>query len=355
GPARRWAVAHLRLRRRTGPPPRGAPGEALPVQGRRRNAALVLVCGSRGAKTRCASRKPQRPRSRGVPAGLRLAGQRAPAHRGGNREAAARLSRAGEAPLRAAIRSRSSARLGRDPGGRSASRRGGILKRPTDTAEVERQIQQLVELRHADPHAVLGVHPDGDGVVVRAYRPDAERVTVLPDFGGQIPARHRKGGVFEARLNGRKDVFGYLLKIDYRGGASFTLRDSYSFPPTLGELDSHLVSEGRHERIWERLGAHPRHHQGVYGTSFAVWAPATASVIHQLDRYLWRDEQWMERRGKQDVFRRPMSVYEVHLSSWRRVVEEGSRSLTWKEAAGQLGDYVKGMGFTHVEFLPLAE
>ncbi len=306
-----------------------------------------------------------------------------------------------------------------------ASPGGGILKRPTDTAEVERQIQRLVELRHSDPHGVLGVHPDGDGVVVRAYRPDAERVTVLPDFGGQIPARHRKGGVFEARLNGRNDVFGYLLKVDYRGGASFTLRDSYSFPPTLGELDSHLVSEGRHERIWERLGAHPRHHQGVFGTSFAVWAPtarsvsvvgdfnswdgrlhqmrsmgstgvwelfvpdvgagarykfeirpgsggtqvlkadpyafrtevppATASVIHQLDRYLWRDEQWMERRGKQDVFRRPMAVYEVHLSSWRRVVEEGSRSLTWKEAAAQLGDYVKGMGFTHVEFLPLAE
>ena len=66
--------------------------------------------------------------------------------------------------------------------------------------------------------------------------------------------------------------------------------------------------------------------------------PATASVIHQLDRYLWRDEQWMERRGNQDVFRRPMAVYEVHLSSWRRVVEEGSRSLTWKEAAAQLGE-----------------
>ena len=299
------------------------------------------------------------------------------------------------------------------------------MKRPTDTAEVERQIQRLVELRHSDPHGVLGVHPDGDGVVVRAYRPDAERVTVLPDFGGQIPARHRKGGVFEARLNGRNDVFGYLLKVDYRGGASFTLRDSYSFPPTLGELDSHLVSEGRHERIWERLGAHPRHHQGVFGTSFAVWAPtarsvsvvgdfnswdgrlhqmrsmgstgvwelfvpdvgagarykfeirpgsggtqvlkadpyafrtevppATASVIHQLDRYLWRDEQWMERRGNQDVFRRPMAVYEVHLSSWRRVVEEGGRALSWKEAATQLADYVQGMGFTHVEFLPVAE
>lgn len=124
------------------------------------------------------------------------------------------------------------------------------MKRPAEATEVDRQIQRLVELRHPDPHAVLGIHPDGDGVVVRAYRPDAERVTVLPDFGGQIPARHRNSGVFEARLNGQHDVFGYLLRVDYRGGASFTFRDPYSFRPTFGELDSHLVSEGRHERIW---------------------------------------------------------------------------------------------------------
>ncbi len=299
------------------------------------------------------------------------------------------------------------------------------MKRPVETTEVDRQIQRLVDLRHSDPHAVLGIHPDGDGVVVRAYRPDAERVTVLPDFGGEIPARNRNSGVFEARLNGQHEVFGYLLRVDYRGGASFTFRDPYSFRPTFGELDSHLVSEGRHERIWERLGAHPRHHQGVYGTSFAVWAPtarsvsvvgdfnswdgrlhqmrslgstgvwelfvpevgggarykyeirpgnggprllkadpyafrteappATASVIHQLDRYLWNDAEWMERRRTQDPIRRPMTVYEVHISSWRRVVEEGSRPLSWKEAAAQLGEYVSAMGFTHVELLPVAE
>jgi 1,4-alpha-glucan branching enzyme len=294
-----------------------------------------------------------------------------------------------------------------------------------EAAEVDRQVQRLVELRHSDPHAVLGVHPDGDGVVIRAYRPDAERVTVLPDFGGQVPARHRKSGVFEARLNGRREVFGYLLRVDYRGGASFTFRDPYSFPPTFGELDAHLISEGRHERIWERLGAHPRHHHGIFGTSFAVWAPnarsisvvgdfnswdgrlhqmrslgsagvwelfvpeigagarykfeirpgsggthilkadpyafrtepppATASVIHQLGRYRWDDGEWMERRRAQDPIRRPMTVYEVHLSSWRRVVEEGNRPLSWKEAAAALGDYVSDMGFTHVELLPVAE
>jgi 1,4-alpha-glucan branching enzyme len=299
------------------------------------------------------------------------------------------------------------------------------LRKPTDAAAMEPEIRRLVELRHPDPHSILGNHPDAGGVVIRAYRPDAERVTVLPDFGGEIPARHRGAGVFEARLNGRDDVFGYLLRVDYRGGASFTFRDPYSFLPTFGELDLHLVSEGRHERIWERLGAHPRHHQGRFGTSFAVWAPnarsvsvvgdfnswdgrlhqmrtigstgiwelfipelsagarykyeirpgsggmhllkadpyafrteappATASVIHELGRYRWGDDAWMERRRAGDPQRRPLSIYEVHLSSWRRVVEEGNRPLTWKEAAEALAEYASGMGFTHVEFLPVAE
>ena len=85
------------------------------------------------------------------------------------------------------------------------------MRRPTDLAKVDLEIERLVELRHPDPHAVLGIHPDGDGVVIRAFRPDAERVTILPDFGGEVPARHRKGGVFEARLNGRKDVFARCL------------------------------------------------------------------------------------------------------------------------------------------------
>src|SRR5207244_2900895 len=67
-------------------------------------------------------------------------------------------------------------------------------------------------------------------------------------------------------------------EVRYPGSAIFTLRDPYSFPPTLGELDSHLAAEGRHERLWERLGAHPAHHRGTYGTSFAVWAPTARSV-----------------------------------------------------------------------------
>jgi len=299
------------------------------------------------------------------------------------------------------------------------------MRRPISPAQVDEQLRRLLDLSHPDPHSLLGIHPDGDGVVVRTFRPDAERVTVLPDFGGRVPAAHRRGGVFEARLNNRSDLFGYLIEVRYPGGATFTLRDPYSFPPTLGELDSHLAAEGRHERLWERLGAHPAHHRGTYGTSFAVWAPTarsvsvvgdfnswdgrlhpmralgstgiwelfvpevgpgtrykfevrpgsggarllkadplafrteappqTASVVHALDRYQWKDAGFIKSRAAADPLKRPISIYEVHIGSWRRVVEEGDRSLTWAEAGAQLADYVAEMGFTHVELLPVAE
>jgi len=299
------------------------------------------------------------------------------------------------------------------------------MRRPASLAKVDEQIRRLLDLSHPDPHSVLGMHPDGDGVVVRTFRPDAESVTVLPDFGGRVPAVHRRGGVFEARLNNRHDLFGYLIEVRYPGGATFTLRDPYSFPPTLGELDSHLAAEGRHERLWERLGAHPAHHRGTYGTSFAVWAPTarsvsvvgdfnswdgrlhamrsigstgiwelfvpdvgpgtrykfevrpgsggerllkadplafrteappqTASVVHDLGRYQWRDAEFLKQRATPDPLRKPISIYEAHIGSWRRVVEEGDRALTWAEAGAQLGDYVAEMGFTHVELLPVAE
>ena len=299
------------------------------------------------------------------------------------------------------------------------------MRRAASLAHVDEQIRRLLDLSHPDPHSVLGIHPDGDGVVVRTFRPDAERVTVLPDFGGRVPAVHRRGGVFEARLNNRRDLFGYLVEVRYPGGATFTLRDPYSFPPTLGELDSHLAAEGRHERLWERLGAHPAHHRGTYGTSFAVWAPTarsvsvvgdfnswdgrlhpmramgstgiwelfvpevgpgtrykfevrpgsggarllkadplafrteappqTASVVHALDQYQSKDADFIKSRAAADPLKRPISIYEVHIGSWRHVVEEGDRSLTWAEAGAQLADYVAEMGFTHVELLPVAE
>ncbi|HYO74671.1 MAG TPA: 1,4-alpha-glucan branching enzyme, partial [Archangium sp.] len=298
------------------------------------------------------------------------------------------------------------------------------MKKPMDRQQVDAELQQVVELRHPEPHRVLGIHPDGDGMVARAFRPDAVAIHLLPEFGGRIPMTHRLGGVFEARINGKSEAFNYLIEVEYPGNKKFTLRDPYSFLPTLGDIDLHLAGEGRHEEVWKRMGAHPLHHSGISGVAFAVWAPtaagvsvvgdfnswdgrlhsmrrmgssgiwelfipevgegtrykfeirpghggrllksdpyafrtevppATASVVHDLNHFRWTDEQWMTGRAGKNVDHEPWSVYEVHLASWRRVVEDGDRSLTYREMATALADYVKQMGFTHVELMPVSE
>jgi 1,4-alpha-glucan branching enzyme len=192
--------------------------------------------------------------------------------------------------------------------------------------------------------------------------------------------------------------------------------DPYRYLPTLGEFDLHLIAEGRHEELWRVLGAHVREIGQVTGTSFAVWAPnahgvrvtsdfnywdgrthpmrslggagvwelfvpgvgdgtrykyaicgpdgvwrekadplaqaaekppATASVVYT-SRYTWEDGRWITARAERQPVYEPMSIYEVHLGSWRP-------GLSYRELAVELVDYVTDLGFTHVEFLPVAE
>ena len=90
---------------------------------------------------------------------------------------------------------------------------------------------------------------------------------------------------------------------------------------------------------------------------FAIFnevAPKTASIIWDLD-YSWKDGSWMKERHKYNSLDAPMSVYEMHIGSWKRVVEEGNRSMTYRELAQQLPEYIKNLGFTHVQFLPVME
>jgi 1,4-alpha-glucan branching enzyme len=136
-----------------------------------------------------------------------------------------------------------------------------------------------VSLQLHDPHAYLGAHPQDGGVVVRAYRPEAASVVVRPEKGSAVtlvPAG--EPGVFEGVVKGATLPLRYELEVAYPDGNAFTLRDPYAFPPTIGELDVYLAGEGRHEQLYERLGAHVRELEGVLGTSFAVWAPSARSV-----------------------------------------------------------------------------
>jgi 1,4-alpha-glucan branching enzyme len=211
------------------------------------------------------------------------------------------------------------------------------------------------------------------------------------------------------------------VKADSRRAAK-TQSAAKSFPATLGDIDLHLFGEGKHERIYEKLGAHCRTHEGKRGVSFAVWAPAadhvsvvgsfndwsaakhpmrrlgssgvwelfirglrggelykyaittagqelfkadpyasmmevppnTSSIVYQ-SKYKFGDRVWVRHRAKRQAWREPLSIYEVHMGSWRRVTDEENRPLTYREMAPLLADYVTQNGFTHVEFLPLKE
>jgi 1,4-alpha-glucan branching enzyme len=155
----------------------------------------------------------------------------------------------------------------------------------------EEALKQLLARRWSDPHAVLGAHAIGNDVVFRALRPDAKAVTVrigektlpltaLPDFPG----------VFEGTLKAAKPT-PYELELEFDGGFRSREKDPFAFLPTLGAADLHFVGEGRHRRLWERLGAHPITHQGVAGVSFVVWAPNAFAVALVGDFNFWSDQR----------------------------------------------------------------
>ncbi|MDX2592555.1 1,4-alpha-glucan branching enzyme [Streptomyces sp. WI03-4A] len=281
------------------------------------------------------------------------------------------------------------------------------------TALDEADRDRLLGGAHHDPHALLGAHPVPGGTLFRALRPNARAVAVVVDgVSGELASEG--GGIFSAVLP-YETIPAYTLRVTYDGGEQ-EVEDPYRFLPALGELDLHLIREGRHEELWRALGAEPMTHQGVAGTRFTVWAPnargvrvagdftywdgtqypmrslgasgvwelflpgigedarykfeitsrhggrflkadpmarrtelppATASVV-TASRYEWNDAEWMAHRGDTPVHRAPLSVYEVHLPSWRG-------GLTYRELAEELPAYVTEMGFTHVELMPVAE
>ena len=290
-------------------------------------------------------------------------------------------------------------------------------------------IQTLVTGEHGDPFAVLGPHASRDGsVTVRAFLPGAGEVAVVAD-GGAFLAHPLKpihpDGLWEGKIAGRLPL-AYRLRVTDSAGHVADVEDPYRFPPTLSGFDLHLLGEGTHYRVYDKLGAHAASLDGVAGVIFAVWAPnakrvsvvgdwngwdgrrhpmrlhpgngvwelflpgvvegarykfeilshsgaplalksdpyafgfepdepRTASVVEPLDGFPWSDGAWLSERGRRQALDAPMSVYEVHLGSWRHMPEEGHRSLGYREAAEQLADYVTEMGFTHVELLPVME
>jgi 1,4-alpha-glucan branching enzyme len=279
---------------------------------------------------------------------------------------------------------------------------------------------------HPNPFGYLGLQQTGDGMVVRAFMPEARSVSLVdaasPDNGMPLQ-RVDDAGMFAGRVE-RRSRFAYRLRVAWPGH-EVELDDPYRFPPWLGELDLHLLAEGTHLDAYNKLGAHVTTLEGVAGVVFAVWAPnarrvsvvgdfnnwdgrrhpmrlhpgagiweifipglgererykfeikgldgtllplkadpfafaaerppLTASVVARLGDDPWPDESWLQQRERRVARDAPVSIYEVHLGSWRRKPEEGNRYLSYRELADELIPYVKEMGFSHIELMPVTE
>lgn len=164
------------------------------------------------------------------------------------------------------------------------------------------------------------VHRDIKGILFAVWAPNAQRVSVVGDFncwdGRRHPMRIRGlSGVWELFIPELGDGELYKYEIRAKNGDIIIKADPYAFSTEV--------------------------------------RPKTASIIHTF-RHTWHDRAWMRERDKTDQLNKPLSIYEVHFGSWRTVIEENNRPLTYREAAVALVDYVKDMGYTHIEFLPLA-
>jgi 1,4-alpha-glucan branching enzyme len=298
---------------------------------------------------------------------------------------------------------------------------------PTISAE---QVEAIVRNLHHDPFQILGPHElevnGHKNWVVRAFVPDSTEVYLLnPETGEEYPMRSAHNEhFFEVVLPGPEEIFMYQYRIVATNGHERFVYDPYFFLPQMGELDLYLFGQGDHQKIYEKLGAHPMEVNGVKGVYFAVWAPnarnvsvignfnvwhggkhqmrvlgssgvwelfvpdigvgevykyevkdqsgnifeksdpygfqfevrpATGSIVVDINKHKWADQEWMDKRRRTDPLGQPISVYEVHLGSWVRVPEDSNRFLTYRELAHELVEYVKKMGYTHIQLLPVAE
>jgi 1,4-alpha-glucan branching enzyme len=276
-------------------------------------------------------------------------------------------------------------------------------------------IAAICEGRHGDPFAVLGPHLEEGRRVVRAFLPGAEALEALDAQGAPLgslaPLDPR--GVFAGPVAGESP---YLLRAR-QAGAEWSFHDPYAFWPSLSDLDLHLFAEGTHRELGRVFGAQPMVLGGVEGVRFAVWAPNArrVSVVGPFNHWDGRRHPMRLRReaGVWEIFLpglgpgeryfyeilgadghllplkadpvgrfaerppatgsvivpplpgpparsgipaapdAPVAIYEVHAGSWMR--GEGDRRLDWDELAERLPAYAAGLGFTHIELLPVTE
>lgn len=175
---------------------------------------------------------------------------------------------------------------------------------------------------HCRLYEKLGCHFFEDGAYFALWAPHAKQVFVFGDFNGwdkhSLPLKRREdgSGIWEGFVEGVKKGQRYKYHLYTSWGYWTDRADPFGF--------------------------------------FHETPPGTASIVWDIG-YQWQDEEWLKKRKDINHHKAPISIYEVHLGSWRRVPEEGNRWLSYRELAPMLAQYVKEMGFTHVEFLPIME
>lgn len=191
---------------------------------------------------------------------------------------------------------------------------------PSQLSDFDRYLLGLGNHYHA--YNQLGAHlttVDGvAGVRFAVWAPNAERVSVVStwnEWDGRVHPMHRHDGVWELFIPGWQEGTIYKYEIRTPSGQIFTKADPYGF-----------ASELR---------------------------PQTASVVWNIDKHAWNDDVWIEQRPERQALDQPISIYECHLGSWRR--GPANRYLTYAELADQLVPYVKGLGYTHIEIMPINE
>ncbi len=152
-------------------------------------------------------------------------------------------------------------------------------------------ISKLLEIRHSNPHSVLGMHYDdiSSSVVVRTFDPDADKIVVFDLERGesfQMEKVHATG-LFAVLIHGRRKLFKYDMEKTYKGSKTYRTADPYCFLPGLGSVDEHLFNEGEHRRIFDIMGAHIKVYGDVRGVLFTVWAPNASRVSVVGDFNLW--------------------------------------------------------------------
>jgi 1,4-alpha-glucan branching enzyme len=153
---------------------------------------------------------------------------------------------------------------------------------PTPSPEVGGAITALVQGRHQQPHDLLGQHLEPGGLRIRVLKPLARSVQVRFEDDVTLDLEHEAEGVWTAVRPDATRTMDYRLAVAWADGIEHVQDDPYRFAPTLGEIDLHLVNEGRHELLWTVLGARLHGYDGpmgsVQGVSFAVWAPRAKAV-----------------------------------------------------------------------------